>query len=341
MTMSKQIRRLVLALLVGIPLLPAAATANEPQPFSFRLDWLPAGYQAPYYLAQKKGWFEKAGLKVTMEDGNGSATSVQLAAAGKYDVAAAALSNMAIARAKGVPVISIAGFFRKGNIVLIVPEDSPIKGPQDLKGKKLVYTAAAQEGPYIDSFLAQGGLKRDQMALVNVDATAKFTMYLNGDVDGVFTNATALARVNARRPSRTILFADFNFNVPDFGLVTAERTLKAKGPALGKLASVVSGSWMYILNGHQQEGIEAIIAERPNDKLRPAELAEQLRLSIPFLFTKATENLPVGVQSDVDWKNAIESLERANLIGPGTKPSDYFTNDYLDLQLIKKVAAGG
>jgi NitT/TauT family transport system substrate-binding protein len=337
---GKRSRLLCLALVSAAGFCTSAHAADL-QPVSFRLDWLPAGYQAPYYLAQKKGWYEKAGLKVTMTDGNGSATAVQLAGVGQYDVSAAALSNMAIARSKGLPVISIAGFFRKGNIALIVPVDSPIHGPKDLKGKRIYYTTSAQEGPYIDTFLEAGGLKRDEVKLLNVAAAAKFTSYVSGDADGVFTNATALARVNDKRPSRIVLFSDFGINIPDFGLVTSTETLKKKGKVLGKLASVISGAWMYIVNGHQEEAIQALLEIRKNARLNPSIMRQQLKLSMPFLFTKATKDLPVGVQSASDWAAAIATLEKLNLVKPNTKPSDYFTNEYLDVDLIKSIGKSG
>jgi hypothetical protein len=30
-------------------------------------------------------------------------------------------------------------------------------------------------------------------------------------------------------------------------------------------------------------------------------------------------------------------MEKAKVIDPGTKPTDYFTNDYLDVDLIRKI----
>ncbi len=42
------------------------------------LDWTPWGAQAPFHLAQQKGWCKQAGLDVTLEDGNGSVTTVQI-----------------------------------------------------------------------------------------------------------------------------------------------------------------------------------------------------------------------------------------------------------------------
>ncbi len=320
----------------------AILAADEAHTLSVRLDWLATGYQAPFFLAAEKGWFKKAGLDVTIQQGNGSATTVQLVGTGQFDVGHAALSNMAFGRSKGMPVVSIAGFFRKGDLALLVPVDSPIKAPGDIKGKKLVYTAGSLEAPFLDSFLAKGGIKRDEVELLNVDASAKLSTYLSGNNDGVFSStAFTLALVAAKRPTRPVLFADFDLNLPGFGLVVTESKLKQKGEALKAFASIVAGSWAYVLAGHEEEAVQATLKAREQDRLDPASVRGQLKDALPFLYTTATEKQPVGLQSEADWAAAVSLMEKAKVIEPGSKPKDYFTNDYLDLNLIKSTAAGG
>ena len=62
-------------------------------------------------------------------------------------------------------------------------------------------------------------------------------------------------------------------------------------------------------------------------------------MSLDFLYTPATQHMPIGVQAAADWVEAIGVMEKANTIAPGSKPEDYFTNDYLDLNLIKSLGA--
>ena len=107
----------------------SANAADDTHTLSIRLAWLPSGYQAPFFLAEKKGWYKKAGIEVTLTQGTGSATSVQLVGAAQYDAGEAALSDMAFARSKGMPLTSIADFLRKGDLVLLVAADSAIRPP--------------------------------------------------------------------------------------------------------------------------------------------------------------------------------------------------------------------
>ena len=320
------------ALAFGAP----AMAADDAHTLTVRLDWLPSGYHAPIWLAVDRGWFKKAGIELAIANCNGSATTAQLVGSGQFDVGWAALSNMAFAHSKGMPVISVAGLFRKGDLALLVPRDSSINGPSDLKAKKLITTPGSLEAPFLDAFFAKGGLTRADLELLNVDASAKVATYINAAGDGVFTStAYTLPIVEPKRPSRPLLFADFGLNVPGFGIFTTQSVLQKKGDAIRKFASIVCGAWTYVLSGHETEAVQAVLNNRPQARLDPALVMAQLKASEPFLYTGASKDLPIGVQDEKDWRDAIAAMEQAKMIESGTTPKDYYTNDYLDGALLK------
>jgi NitT/TauT family transport system substrate-binding protein len=327
----------------GAALLPGRRSfaADDAHTLSLRLDWLPSGYQSPIFLAKEKGWFQKAGIDVNIDQGNGSATTVQLIGAGQYDIGFASLSAMAFARGKGMPVVSIACFFRKGDLGLLVPTDSPIKSPADSKGKRLVYTAGSMEAPFLDAWFTKGGFTRNDVTLLQVDASAKIPTYLQPTSDGVFTStAFTVAVVNDKKPTRSVLFADFGLNMPGFGVLSNESALKKKGDAIKKFASIVSGTWAYILNGHHEdEAVQALLKARAEQRLDPKIILGQLKDSLPFLYTPNSQKLPIGVQAEQDWEDGLKVMEAGKTIDPGWKVKDYYTNDYLDLDLIKSTGA--
>lgn len=306
-----------------------------------RLDWTPWGDQAPFHLAQEKGLFKKYGLDVSIDDGNGSVATVQIVGNGEYDVGHASLAPMAIARSKGLPVKAIAGFVQKNDIGLLVPKDAGIKGPADLKGKKIAFTAGSLEAPFIDRFLAAGNLKRDDVELLNVDAAGKAGMYMTGRTDAAFSSVPFfLAVVESKRPSSAVRFADHGLQFPSFGLFATEKTIAAKGDALKRFASVVAGCWTYIFNGHEDEGVQAIIAARPQAKLDPKVLRQQIDTLKEYSKTDAVQSLPFGTMALTDWQQAVKVLTDGGLLGQAVEPKDLFTNDMIDPKIIADVAAG-
>jgi NitT/TauT family transport system substrate-binding protein len=304
---------------------PAPAIASDK--LSLRLDWSPQGMHAPIYLAVEKGWFKRAGLDVTIEDGNGSVVTVQLVGAGKFDVGHASLSSVAIARGKGLPVISIAGFVRKGDMGVIVPAGSGWKTPKDLERKKVAYTAGSLEGPFINAFF---GASKNKVELLNVDAATKVSVYLSGNADAVISTVPyVLAIVAAKRPSEGILFSNYGLELPDFGLFTTTAMLKEKGDAIRRLTSIIADSWNYILDGHIDEGVQAIITNRSQLPLNADVLKGQIENYKAFFYTKATEGKPIGFQSTDDWAKTIKVLVDADLLKEGSRPEEYFTNDFI------------
>jgi len=305
-----------------------------------RLDWTPWGDQAPFHLAQQSGLFKKYGLDVSIDDGNGSVATVQIVGNGEYDVGHASLAPMAIARSKGLPVKAIAGFIQQNDIGLLVPKDAGIKSAADLKGKKIAFTAGSLEAPFIDRFLASGKLKRDDVELINVDAAGKAGLYMTERADAAFSSVPFfLAVVESRRPSTAVRFSDAGLQFPSFGLFATEQTIAAKHDALKRFVSVVAGCWAYIFHGHEDEGVKAIIAARPQAKLDPKVLREQIDTLKDYALTDAVRSLPFGTMALSDWQQAITILSQGGLLGSAVEPQDAFTNDLVDPKIVAEVGA--
>jgi NitT/TauT family transport system substrate-binding protein len=322
-------------------LLPGrSARADTPIPLSVRLDWTPWGSQAGIHLAQSKGWFHDAGLDVTIADGNGSTQTVQIVGGGSdVDIGFAALSSMMIARDKGLTVKAIASYARRSDIGLMVPLDSGITKVADLKGKRLAHTASSLETPFLDLFLKSGGLVRGDVTLVNLDGAAKLAAYLTGKVDCAFSSIPFFVpAVKAERPSRGLLFADAGLYLPSYGLLARDETIASKKDALTRFVSITDAAWAYIAAGHQDEGVDAIQAARPNAKLSRVVMRSQVDDFLTFFPTPASAGLPVGQMAHADWVQAIDTLVAGKLIQPGQDPDSYFTNTMFDPALYHRIA---
>jgi NitT/TauT family transport system substrate-binding protein len=294
---------------------------------------------APFFLAERKGWFKAADLAVAIEDGNGSATTAQLVGAGQFDVGHAALAPMALGRSKGLSVISVACFCRRGDTGIVVPEGSGWTKPADMIDKTMVYTAGSLEGPFMTAFFEKNKVPLDKLKMLNVDASAKVSLYVSKKADACVTTVPFVVAVTApSRPSTGILFADFGMNLPGFGLVVNTKTTGAKKEALKRFASIVAGAWTYILAGHEQEGVDAIIAARPESPIPAPILLAEINAYKPYFATEASRSLPIGPQTDVDWMGTIEDMASAGTIPGSSKPADFYTNDFLDPAMIEKVA---
>ncbi|ANN66976.1 ABC transporter substrate-binding protein [Bordetella bronchialis] len=305
--------------------LSTLAMAQGAEALKVRLDWTPWGVQAPFHLAQQKGWYKQAGLDVTLEDGNGSVTTVQIVGASDaFDVGHAALASMMIAREKGLPVKAVAVFARQSDIGLLVPADSGIAGPAALKGRKVAYTAGSLEAPFIDAFLAAGKLKRGDLELINVDAASKASTYAVGRADAAFSTIPFfLPVVSQTRPSTAVRFADFGLNMPSFGLFASEEKLRTRGDAIGRFASVTARAWEYIYAGHEDEAVKAILAQRPQARLDAKVLRGQIDALKAYFGTPPADGR-IGAPVPDDWVQAVKTLSSVGLIGGQADPAGFY-----------------
>ncbi|ALO39389.1 hypothetical protein UZ73_14615 [Alcaligenes faecalis] len=308
------------------------------EPLNVKLDWTPWAVHAPFHLAVEKGWFKQAGLDVRLEDGNGSVTAVQIVGGSdRFDVGQAALASMVIARSKGLPVKGLATFATSSDIGVLVPKDSGISGPEGLKGRKIAYTAGSLEAPFVDAFLAAGGLRRSDVDLLSVDAAGKAATYAVGRADAVISTIPfVLASVSRQRASTAISFAQHGLDMVSFGLFTSEAKLASRSQELMTFSNVVAKSWNYIYNGHEQEAVDAIVAQRPNARLDKAILLDQLNI-LKNYFGPAVELGSIGVNQPADWDKTIATLERVELIPAGQKATDYYQSDVVTPQSLSSL----
>ena len=121
-------------------------------------------------------------------------------------------------------------------------------------------------------------------------------------------------------------------NLPSYGLIVSDTTLKNRAEALKKFVPVAVRAWEYVYDGdpgHIDEGVQAILSQRSNEKLDAVVLKAQVAEYNQFLFTDATKGKKIGWQSEEDWKAAIATMEKVGLIKPGIKPGDLYTNAFV------------
>jgi len=333
-------RSLLLGSLAAPFLLPAShANAATAVPLTVRLDWTPWGAHAAVHLANVKGWYQAAGLDMTIQDGNGTNQTVQILGGGTGDIGHAALSSMMIARDKGFDLRAIACYCRNSDIGVMVPVDSNIRTIADLRGKKIGHTASSLETPFLGDFLKAGGLTLADVDMVNLDGAAKLAAYLSGKLDGAFSSIPFFVpAVQPKRPSRAILLSDAGLHLPSYGLFARDATIADKKDALTRFVSITGGAWAYIRAGHQQEAVDAIRKDRPNATLSPAVMLGQINSFLTFFPTQATAGKPVGWMAPADWVGALTTIETAKLVTHDLKPTDYYTNALLNDAEYNKVA---
>lgn len=148
-------RRLLSGLTAGLLLLAAAACGSSgdldtsdangasDEITTVKVGVIPILDVAPLYLGQKKGFYERHGLKLTMTTAQGGAAIVPGVVSGQFQFGFSNMTSLMIAQSNDVPVKAVVngasstGVTGKDFGALVVKKDSPITSAKQLEGKKV------------------------------------------------------------------------------------------------------------------------------------------------------------------------------------------------------------
>ena len=136
------------------------------------LNFLAGGPSAGFIYARKLGLYERAGINLTIEEGRGSATTAQMVATGQSDVGYADAPAAMQVRSRGAPVKVIAPILQTNAFAIMSLEESNIRRPQDLVGRKLAVQPGTAQTTLLNAIIAATGVDRSRIELVNIDPAA-------------------------------------------------------------------------------------------------------------------------------------------------------------------------
>jgi len=149
-----------LAIAAGIALGLGIGAAQAADPVTLQLKWVTQAQFAGYYVALDKGFYDEAGLDVTINPGGPDVAPPQVIAGGGADVVIDWMPSALASREKGVPLVNISQPFKKSGLMLTCRKDTGITSPADFKGKTLGVWFGGNEYPFL-SWMSKLGLKTD------------------------------------------------------------------------------------------------------------------------------------------------------------------------------------
>lgn len=177
--MYRTIRNTILA---GLVTAFASAPAMAGEKVDFILNWIAGGDHAPYYYAQKMGWYEAAGIDLNIQQGKGSSMSAQRTGFGKNQIGLADMPPVFAAIAKGAELVAVMNIYANSPYGFYWLKSSGIKGPKDFAGKKIgnpPWDAARKMWP---AFAKKVGIGEDSVKWVNIQPNAKLSALKSGAI---------------------------------------------------------------------------------------------------------------------------------------------------------------
>ncbi len=171
--------------IVAIVLLGFSGAARANEQVSLLLNWLAGGDHAPYYYAQKMGWYKDAGIDLTLQQGKGSMVAAQAAGAGVNTFGLADMTTILVAIGKGADEKAVMDIYANYPGGLYWLKSSGIKSIKNLAGKKIGNPPGDAARSLWPALAKANGIDPNSITWVNVGPGAKVAALKARSVDAM------------------------------------------------------------------------------------------------------------------------------------------------------------
>jgi putative hydroxymethylpyrimidine transport system substrate-binding protein len=144
------------------------AFAQEPERISVALDWYPNANHAGLFLALERGYYAAEGLVPDFYTPSDPTTVLQTVGAGRDAFGISYQTDVLLARAAGVPVVSVLALVQRPLQGIMVLADGGIAAPADLVGQTVGYPGIPSQEAFLATMLETDGATLADVDLVNI-----------------------------------------------------------------------------------------------------------------------------------------------------------------------------
>ena len=297
-------------------------TGAEPTPLSLTLDFYPNPDHAGIYMAEKLGYFDDAGLDVSIHTPADPAAPTKLVAAGQTELAISYEPEVMLAHENGLDVVAIGALVDRPLTSMIWLAKSGIKGIGDLRGKTIATAGIPYQDAYLKTILARANLSTDDVKTVNV-GFGLLPAILGGKADAMLGGFSNVEGVDLRlRGKDPVVTPVDRLGVPTYDelVLVANRRRLDEDPEPYRLflAALARGTAAAVKSPGAT--VDALLEANPD--LDPKLTRAEVDATLPLLSRTGEMNAP-------EWADFIAWMRENSLIASEPAPSQVLSDDYL------------
>jgi putative hydroxymethylpyrimidine transport system substrate-binding protein len=298
------------------------------QSFSLTLDFYPNADHAGIYMAQKLGYFEEAGLDVSIDTPSDPAAPVKQVAAGRTDLAISYEPEVALAREQGLDIVAVGALVNRPLTSLIWLAESKIKGVGDLKGKTIATAGIPYQDAFLKTILARVNLTTDDVKAVNV-GFGLLPALIGGSAQAMLGGYSNVEGVDLRERGKAPVVTPVDqLGVPTYDelVLVANRQKLEEDPEKFRLflAALERGT----AAAAEKPGEATTAITEANPDLEPKLAAAEVKATLPLLSARSGDR-PYGYMDPQEWETFAGWMRDNGLIESLPKASELLDNGYL------------
>ena len=314
-----------MALSVKAPFVHAAPLKKV----SMTLDWVYQGPNVGFMLARDKGFYEQAGLDVSITSGKGSVSTAQLVASRATQFGFSDGYVVGSGVAKGMGIKSIGSVYRRNPAAVVVLADSEIKAPKDLEGKTIAITAGSAQFQQWPAFIKGAKLDASKIEIVNLDPAGVGPALISGKVPAIAGFAQGYVpsiEIRGKKQTRIFWYADYGVTVVSNGIIVHDDTLKSD-PEL--VRAFVTATLKGFLHGRKNPDEAVATVSKYLPTVDAQITRREMELSWKTWVTPNTKGKSLGWASDTDWAATVDVLKQYGGVTAPLQANTLYTNEFV------------
>jgi putative hydroxymethylpyrimidine transport system substrate-binding protein len=319
--------RLTLAVLLVASLAACGpGGAASPSSVSVALDWYPWSNHAGLFLADKNGDFKDQKLDVKLYVPSNPEDVLKLVGTGRDTFGISYETDILLARAQGLPVVSVAALVQQPLNTVMALKESGIERPKQLEGKKVGTPGIPSDEALLATMLAADGGDIKNVQLVNVGfdlVPALIGKQVDAIIGGYDVHESILAEQQGH-PVNVLHVQDWG--VPSYYelvLVASEKTVQKQPEMVSRFVRAMSQGYAAAMADHKA-GLDAITAKYPETDRALEDIGIE---RLAPLWTAGAPSF--GWQTAERWQAYADWMKANGLLDRSVDPSAAFTNRFV------------
>lgn len=300
-----------------------------------QLDYVVRGNHAMFFVAKKKGYFEKQGIDVAaIQRGTGSPNAMRFVGNGNAEFGFGDLPTLAVARSQAVPVVALAAVNQHSPLgMLALSSKHKLTKPSDLKGLNIGVQPSGSTYVFLKAFLAINKMTMDDIKQSTV--TPPYENYLLlGRVDavpGYIDAEVPELEAKAGGPGSLSIMqgSDFGYAVYGSGLFTSEKMIAEKSDLVQRFVNAYTQAFADVIKS-PAEAADIIIELNPEYAAKKDVLIKQIEADVKGTFFSAdTKANGIGWMTKDAWASTTKILLEQGSMKQAINVDAAFNTKYL------------
>ena len=304
---------------------PASSQADDGlDEVVLHLKWTHQFQFAGFYAALEKGFYEQAGLDVTITEGGPGVDFIEEVVSGKAQYGVE-LPDLLLRRAKGVPVVVLACIYQHSPLALVSLAESNIHTPKDLIGRKVMLTATDVD---LRAMITLKGVDLDAIEII--EHTFRTDDLTEGRIDARSMYVTDIDALLTSRGIACNTMVPYSYGVDFYGdcLFTAENEINQHPERVKAFRAASLKGWEYAMD-HPEELAELIHHKYAPQHSFESLLAEAKQMN-PLLLHRVVE---VGHINPRRWEDIRKTFVELGMLDPEFSLEGFLYDPYAEPQM--------